>query len=100
MVTHTAAICDTTYISIKSVLIVNFRCFDSQFYQPISILLNIHDQFIVSVVNFIVSVVNLQISYIIKYHEKNTLEKGFFSAVSVCKYIAGSTESIQLRRYR
>ena len=41
---------------------VNFMCFDSQFYQPISILLNIHDLFSVSKVNFAVSMVNLLIS--------------------------------------
>ena len=62
LVTHTAAICNTTYNSIKSVLIVNFMCFDSQFYQPISILLSIHDLFSVSLVNVAVSIVHFAVS--------------------------------------
>ena len=39
-------------------------CLDSQFYQPISILLNIHDLFSVSTVNFAVSIVNFAVSIV------------------------------------
>ena len=55
LATHTAAICNTTYNSIKSVLIVNFT-------NLYPYLLNIHDLFSVSIVNFAVSVVNFLIS--------------------------------------
>ena len=65
-------------------------CFDSQCYQFISILLNIHDLFsisavssAVSIVNFAVSIVNLLISFLVKYHEIKYARKGFFSAVYV-----------------
>ena len=50
-------------------------CFESQFYKPISILLNIHDLFSVSVVNFAVSIVNFAVS--------KHAHKRFFSGVYV-----------------